>query len=73
MKNNLLKLYILGLVLFSDFLMFAQPNDESNDPSNPVEGDDAPQAPINGKLLWLALLGVLFALHVYRNNCKVKA
>lgn len=72
MKKDLLKLYILGFVLFSDFLLFAQPGDES-DGGDPLEDEDAPQAPINGKLIWLALAGVLFALYVYKNNRKVKA
>ena len=68
MKKNFLQFYILVTVLFSDFLMFAQPGDESN--GVPLESDDAPQAPIDGKLIWLAITGLLFAMYVYNNRRK---
>ena len=68
MEKKFLKLYILSFVLFSDFMMFAQPGDESD--GGDLEDDDAPQAPINGKLMWLAIAGILFAMYVYRRNRK---
>ncbi|HLA56418.1 MAG TPA: hypothetical protein VK623_09975 [Flavobacterium sp.] len=70
MKKNLFNIYIFSVVMFSDFIMFAQPGDDSDPGDDPVEGDDAPQAPINGKLLWLAIVGILFAIYTYRNNKK---
>lgn len=72
MKKGLLKLYILGFVLFSDFVLFAQPSSES-DEGDPLEDEDAPQAPINGKMIWLALVGILFAFYIYKTNRKAKA
>lgn len=69
MKKKLLEFYIVGFVLFSDFVLFAQePGDTSDDPENPLEDPDEPTAPINGKLIWLAILGILFAVSVYRKN-----
>ncbi len=72
MKKNLLHFYIWTTVLFSDYVMFAQfgePNDDSDpDTGIPVEGDDAPMAPINGKLIFLALTGVLFAFYAFKRR-----
>lgn len=70
MKKNLLKFYALTFVLLSDFVMFAQgPGD--NDEDGNLEGEDAPQAPINSKLIWLAIVGILFAVYTYRRNKKI--
>ena len=68
MRKNFFKLYIFSIVLFSDFIMFADPGDDT--PGGDLEDDDAPQAPINGKLLWLALAGILFALYMYKSRRK---
>ena len=70
MKKNLLNIYIFTFVLFSDFIMFAQPGDD--DTGGGLEDDDPPPAPINGKLIWLAVAGILFAIYMYRNNRKEK-
>lgn len=66
MKNNLLKLYMLVFLLASDFVVFAQP-DEDEDGS--VEGGDPP-APINGKLLILVLIGISFAFYYFSQRRK---
>jgi len=68
MKKNILHFYIFVTVLFSDFLMFAQPGDD--DEGGGLEDDDAPQAPINGKLIWLAIAGILFAIYIYKTRRK---
>jgi hypothetical protein len=68
MKKNLFNIYIFSVVLFSDFIMFAQPDDDGDPGDPPVESDDAPPVPINGKLLWLLIVGILFAIYTYRNN-----
>ncbi|HEX9979778.1 MAG TPA: hypothetical protein VGB50_04345 [Flavobacterium sp.] len=68
MKKNFLNFYIFSIVLFSDFVMFAQPGDESD--GGDLEDDDAPQAPVNGKLIWLALAGILFAIYTYKARRK---
>lgn len=54
-------------MLLSGFLMFAQdPGDD--DGGGGLEGDDAPAAPINTKLIWLGILGVLFAWYMYKQR-----
>ena len=66
--KNLLKFYILTFVLFSDFVVFAQPGGDTG--SGGLEGNDPPPSPINGKLFLLALTGVLFVVYTFRKNRK---
>lgn len=68
MKNNLFKLYLLSFFLLTDFIMFAQPGQDQ--PGGGLEGDDPPPAPINGKLLFLAIAAVLFAFYTFKNRTK---
>ncbi len=68
MKKTFLHYYVIATVLFSDYMLFAQPNDETDPGDDPLEGDDTPAAPINGKLLFLALAGILFAYYAFRRN-----
>lgn len=60
------KYYLLIFLLFSDFILFAQPGD--NDPDEGIEDNDAPAAPINSKLIWLGIVGVLFAWYLYKQR-----
>ncbi len=71
MKHKLLSFYLLAFVLLSDFRLFAQVGDESDEGN--LQDDDAPQAPINGKLMLLAITGLAFAFYVYRRNQQAKA
>lgn len=71
MKNNLFKLYFLGFFLLCDFIMFAQPGDDSDD--GDLEDDETPEAPINGKIIWLLILAIVYAAYTYRNYRKSKA
>ena len=66
--NNLFKLFIFSFVLLSDFVMYSQPGDDTGDCT--LEGDDAPAAPINSKLIILALAGIIFAVYTVRNSRK---
>jgi hypothetical protein len=66
MKNNLFKLYILGFLILTNFIAFAQPGDDTA--GGDLEGDDLP---INGKLIYLGIAGLLFAIYTYRRNKKV--
>lgn len=69
MKNTLLRIYILSFFLLSDFIIFAQlPVDDEEDD---LQGDD-PVVPINGKLIWLAVAGILFAVYTYRKNRQIE-
>ena len=63
MKSNLFKLYATLMMAFVSFLSFA-------DPIEPPADDDPPPAPINTKLIWLAIVGVSFAFLYFRKQIK---
>lgn len=53
----------------SNFIAFAQPGDD--DGSGGLEGTSDPQpADINGKLILLLILGLVFAFYIFRKNLK---
>jgi hypothetical protein len=58
--------YLIAFVLLSDFVMFAQPGDD--DGGGGLEGDDTPAAPIDGKLIWLAIAGILFSVYYFKSK-----
>lgn len=62
--SKLLKFYLLAFILLSDFVVFAQPGDD--DGGGGLEGGDPQPAPINGKLIWLAITGILFVMYTYK-------
>ncbi|MBC8882968.1 hypothetical protein H9X57_04930 [Flavobacterium piscinae] len=68
--KSIYKFYIVTFLLLSDFIMFAQPGDD--DGGGGLEGDDTPVAPIDGKLIWLAMISILFAFY-YLNKRTQKA
>ncbi|WP_426064109.1 hypothetical protein [Flavobacterium sp. DSP2-3-1] len=68
MKNTLLKFYITSFCLLTNFIMFAAPGDDSD--SGNLEGNDAPAAPINGKLILLAIAGTVYAFYTFRKYRK---
>lgn len=71
MKVNLFKLYLLSFFVLSDFIVFAQgPGDD--DDGGGLEDDDPPPAPINGKLMWLLFLGIVYGIYSYRRYRKLK-
>jgi hypothetical protein len=69
MKNKLFNLYLLSFFLFIDFVAFAQPG--SDDGSGGLEGNDPPPAPINGKLLWLVVIALIYAVYTIQNKRKM--
>lgn len=69
MKNKLFKLYVLGFLILTNFIAFAQPGDDTVD--GDLEGGDPDPVPVNGKLIYLAIAGLLFAVYTYRRNKKV--
>lgn len=66
--RKLLKLYLLSFLFLSDFVAFAQPGDD--DGTGGLEGGDPQPAPINSKLILLAITGILFAVYTFRKNRK---
>lgn len=67
--KNLFKLYLLSFILLSDFMVFAQP--AADDGSGGVEGGDPPVAPINSKLIFLALIGLIFVFYSLKKRTKL--
>lgn len=69
--KTLLKTYLLCFFLLSDFVLFAQlPTDDQD---GDLQGDDLPAVPINSKLLWLALAGILFVGYRLKTNTKTSS
>ncbi|CAM3414882.1 Signal peptidase [Flavobacterium longum] len=73
-KNNFFKFYVLAAMLLFDFVVFAQGGPGDDDDNGDLEGDDAPPVPVNGKLIWLAITGIVFAIYIFRSyNRKEEA
>lgn len=67
--KNLLKLYLLGFFLLSDFILFAQPGDEAPVSETPLEDTSEPQpAGIDTKLIYLLIIAVLFAVYTIQKR-----
>jgi len=75
MKNNLLKWYVFAFLMVSGFVMFAQDPTNGSGIGENVEGggDENPGvAPINAKLLLLAIVGISFAFYYYKKMQQEK-
>jgi hypothetical protein len=66
--KNIFKLYLLSFFLLSDFVMFAEVGDD--DGGGGIGGEDPAPAPINSKLILLAIMGILFVFYTFRKNKK---
>lgn len=66
MKTKTLKIFLVFTFLLIDFVSFANPAED--DESNNLNGDDPVAAPINGKLIWLAILGIAFAYYSFKKK-----
>lgn len=66
--EKLLKFYLLSFVLLSDLMTYAQPGDD--DGGGGLEGGDPQPAPINGRLILLAIAGALFVIYSFRKREK---
>ena len=66
MKNIFFKWYIVGFFLLTDILLFAQPGQDQG--GGGLEGNDPPTAPLDGKLIWLGIVAILFAFYSYRRR-----
>lgn len=64
------KIVNIGLIAFfllHDFRLFAQGDEDDN---GDLEGNDPPAAPINSKILYLALVGIVFVYYTYKSRKK---
>lgn len=69
MKNRVSYSFLVIFFLLVDFVAFAQPGDD--DGSDGLEGNDPPPAPINGQLIWLGVLAIIFAFYSIRRYRKL--
>lgn len=60
MKSKLVTFCFTLFVSLFSFVTFAQ--------EDPPADDDPPTAPINSKLIWLALLGIAFMIFYFKNK-----
>jgi len=66
MINKYLKIYLYATVMLGDFLMFAQdPGTDLEDENGEIDGS-VEDAPINGKLIWLAIAGIFFSFYYFK-------
>ncbi|MBK8600624.1 MAG: hypothetical protein IPN80_08790 [Flavobacterium sp.] len=69
MKNRVSYSFLVIFFLLVDFVAFAQPGDD--DGSGGLEGNDPPPAPINGQLIWLGVIAIVFAYYSIRRYRKL--
>ncbi|RZJ32933.1 MAG: hypothetical protein EOO51_15320 [Flavobacterium sp.] len=73
MKKKFLNISVLTILMLTDFAAFAQTGPGDDDDNGGLEGNDPNPVPINGKLLWLGLIGIAFAFYTYKNYKRAKA
>ena len=66
--KNFIKLYLFVFLFLSDFVIYAQGEEDNN---GDLEGNDPPNAPINSKLVLLLIFGIALAYYSYRKNKKI--
>ena len=76
MKNSLLKWYMFAFLFVGSLTLFAQGDvgdDEGCIGCPPIETDgDTEPTPINTKLIYLAIVAVVFAYFYFKNNNQKK-
>ena len=68
MKINIFKIFLTLFYILSTAVMFGQGTGSDD---GDLEGNDPPAAPINSKLILLALVGVIFAIYTFKNQKKI--
>jgi hypothetical protein len=65
--KNIIKFGLFSFLLLSEFTTFAQVGDEDNNGGTGLEGKDPAPAPVDGKLIILLVLGLLFAVYKFKS------
>lgn len=70
MTRKFFKIYIFIIVLFSDFIMFADddPGTGFEDENGDTGGSVEEEASINTKIVWLAIAAIAFAYYTYKKQ-----
>lgn len=66
MKSHLLKIYATLASAFVSFFSYA------NQADDPPAEEDPITAPINTKLVWLAMIGIVFAFYYFNQKSKTE-
>lgn len=66
--KNYEKLSIIAIMLLFNVVSFAQPGDTDGTPGG-LDGDE-PAAPIDSKLIILALIGIVYTFYMLKNKKK---
>ena len=67
--KKLLRFYLISFFMLSNIVVFAQPG-TGDGTGTGLEGGDPSPAPINSKLILLAISGILFALYKFKKKLK---
>jgi hypothetical protein len=65
--RNFTKFGLIVFIVLFNFAAFAQGDEDSN---GNLEGNDPAPAPINSKLVFLAIAGIFFAIYTFRKFRK---
>ena len=68
--KNFIKFCLFSFLLLTDFVAFAQPGDQDNNGGGGLEGGDPAPAPINDKIVVLAIVGLIFAFYKLKYTFK---
>ncbi len=66
--KKLFTIYTFVFMLLSNVAVYAQGDEDDN---GNLEGDDAPAAPINTKLVILLIVGLSYSFYTYKKNREV--
>lgn len=68
--NNIYRLTLVAFFLLIDFIAFAQGPGDGNGTGD-LEGNDAPAAPIDSKLILLLIIGLVYGYYQVKRYKKV--
>ncbi len=68
--KKLLNFCLVSFFMMSNIMVFAQPGNGDGGGGTGLEGGDPSPAPINSKLILLAISGILFALYKFKKYSK---
>jgi hypothetical protein len=68
--KRVFQIALIAFFLMHDFKLFAQGGPGDDDDNEDLEGDDLPAAPINTKLIYLGIIGIMFAFYLFNKKRK---
>ena len=68
--KRVFQIALIAFFLMHDFKLFAQGGPGDDDDNGDLEGSDPPAAPINTKLIYLGIIGIMFAFYLFNKKTK---